>query len=1150
MKLTLVLIVAVLLQVHAGSFAQNITLNKNNISLAQVFTAIKNQTGYDFIYNPQMLDKAKPVTIHVTNTPLEKVLEDCFKNQPVMYTIDQQTIIVKERELSILDKIKTALAIPITISGKVTDTTGTRLVGATIINKTSGKAILTNDKGEFILTAQDGDQVVISFIGYQPYILTVTNDLPFQNIVLHPIFNNLNEVLVSTGYQLINQERATGSFVQVNNELINRSVSTDILSRLQDVTSGLIFNRGSSSTGKNDISIRGLSTIYGNAQPLIVIDNFPYDGDINNINPNDVESITVLKDAAAASIWGARAGNGVIVITTKKGAYNRPPQVSFNSNLTIGAKPDLFYHSQMSSADFIEVEKNLFAQGYYQTAELSANHEALTPVVQMLIAQRDGKISQAQANSQIEALKKQDVRNDLEKYFYQKSINQQYSFNLNGGSVNQRYSLSAGWDKNLNNLIRNGYDRVTLNGTNTFGFIKNKLELTIGVYFTQSKTLLNNTLYNSSYNAITATPYYPYANLADANGNPVAVVKDYQTSFIQSAASQGLLDWTYKPLQELNIADNTVTLTDYRINTGLKYKIIPGLNAEILYQYERSQSDGRNLQSGQAYYTRNLINNFTQVNPDGPLTYNIPPGGILDKSNSDFVSQNFRGQLNYIKQWGAKNEINALAGYEVKDLHTIGNTYRLYGYDNDHATSQTVNYISPFGQYYYPGVTGQIPNKDAESDLTDRYRSYYANASYTYDRRYIFSGSTRFDESNLFGVKTNQKGVPLWSAGFAWNISNESFYKNDWLPYLKLRATYGYNGNVYKNVSAYTTAYYYSHAPDTQLPYASIQNPPNPELRWERVKIINLGLDFSTKANTISGSVDYYHKNGIDLIGTTPYAPSTGITTFTGNNAGTTGNGMDVILNTRNIDRRFKWNTNFLFSLAYDKVTNYKTPVIGLGALGQPVVGHPQYSMFSYQWAGLDPQTGEPRGYLNGVVSKDYTGIINSATSANIVYNGPARPTKFGSVRNTFSFDNFSLSANITYRLGYYFRKESVDYSSILTGKGGSGDYALRWQNPGDEGHTNIPSIPSAIDYNRDSFYQLSSVLVEKGDNIRLQDVTLSYDLNKAQLNRLPFNKIRFYLYANNIGIIWRANRSGLDPDYPYAAPPVRTIAAGLKIDF
>jgi TonB-dependent starch-binding outer membrane protein SusC len=1049
------------------------------------------------------------------------------------------------------------------IHGKVISSDGLPLAGATLKIKGSDAVTSTDAAGAFLIRPTSlKNTLMVSFIGYKTteFALPLKTDSSLV-ITLYPAGAELKAVIVSTGYQDIVQDKATGSFSKVDNTLLNRKISTGVLDRLEDVVPGLLFNKnaissGSTTASQSSINIHGQSTIYGNANPLIVVDNFPYDGDINNINPNDVESITVLKDAAAAAIWGARAGNGVIVVTLKKGRFNHNMKVSVNSNLTLGAKPNLFYQSQMSVPDFIDAEKLLFSQGYYDAADQSPYHDPLTPVVELLIAERNGTTSAASADAQINALKQYDTRRDLEKYFYRVSADQQYAANITGGSENQRYYLSAGYDKNLNSMKQDSYDRYTLNAVNTYSFLKDKLELTAGVYFTQTNTQPNTMLYNSSSNNVSNSPYYPYARLADASGNPLPVIAGYRESFAQSATQQGLLNWQYSPLQELGYLNDHIILDDYRINTKLNYKILPFLNAEVLYQYDASKSTGRNLQSEQTYYTRDLINQYTQVDEQGNLTYGIPMGGILDQTIQDITSYNFRAQLNYSKTFHDKHELFALAGYEEKELHTLTDGNRYYGYDPDHATVQPVAYNTYYNLYPFPGFTNTIPYNDYESNLTDRYRSYFANGGYTYDKRYSLSASVRLDQSNLFGVKTNQQGVPLYSLGLGWNVNKEQFYNLSWLPYLKLRATYGYNGNVYKGVSAYTTANAanaYGYSPNTELPYATVQNPPNPELRWERVKVINLGVDFSSKNDLISGSINYYHKNGYDLIGNSAFDPTSGISTFQGNNSNTAGHGLDITISTKNIDRIFKWNTTLLFSQAVDVVTKYNIVPTSSSLIlneGVPDVGKPLFAIFSRSWAGLDPQTGDPQGFLNGQVSKDYTALTSGSNYSNLVYNGSAIPTLFGALRNNFSYRQLSLSVNISYRLNYYFRKVGLDYGTVLTAAGGTADYALRWQKPGDEAHTSVPSMPAVINGARDYFYGSSSILVARGDNVRLQDINLSYELDKEQLHHLPFSSVKLYVYANNLGIIWKANHFNLDPDYStYGAPP-RTIAFGLKLEF
>ena len=1018
---------------------------------------------------------------------------------------------------------------------------GRPVSGATVSLNGGAYQSATNALGEFKLSAPAGAYTLrVTYVGMRPYSRSLV--LPLRDtlgVELEPAVNALSEVTVSTGYQELPKERATGSFVQVDRKLLERSVSTDVIDRLRDVTPGLSFN----SIGTR-FSVRGQSTLFSTAEPLIVVDGFPYNQPIEDLNPNDVESITVLKDAAAASIWGSRAGNGVVVIKTKRGAFNAAPRVSVSSNITVGDRPDLFSVPRMSSADYISLERRLFDEHYFDGQESALGHPALSPVVETLIAGRDGAITAGEAEKKIAELAGFDLRGDLLKYLYHPSVKQQYALSLSGGSDVQRYFFSAGADRNTENLSGNSYDRLTLSGNNTWSMAKRKLELSLGLNYTKSNTARNSPG-NLTWNR--GLPLYPYARLADEAGQGLAVTKDLRQGFVDGAPGLSLLDWNYRPLEELRLSDNTSLLNDIRLNTGLKYRLPLGFSAQLLYQYDRAWVSGRNIFDGGSFFARNLINRYTQDDGSGVLSRAVPLGGILDADNSQSVNHDLRGQLDYNRVFGGKHELSAIAGYEVQSLHVLADGYRQYGYDSGHASFVPVDGVTPFVFYDNPSLTGTVPFGASETDATDHNRSFYANAAYTYDGRYTLSASGRLDQSNLFGVRSNQKGVPLYSAGAAWNISRESFYHSGWLPELKLRASFGYNGNINKNLSAYTTASYFDGSDAfSRQPYARIVNPPNPALSWERIRHINLGVDFG--GQVISGSLEYFWKRGMDLIGRTALAPSSGVTNFTGNTASTAGHGFDISLESRNLRGAFAWTTNLIISHVTDKVDDYAQQAAPSnylinGALGfYPLSGRPLYAVYSYASAGLDPATGDPQGYLNGAVSKDYAAIIASATPQSLVYHGSSRPVTFGSFRNTFSYRNFSLSANITYKLGYVYRRTSVRYGTDYGLSQQSGDYALRWQQPGDEARTVVPSLSAAPDLQRDEFYSYSAALVEKGDHIRLQDVRLSWSL--------PRYHLEIYAYAANLGILWRANHSHTDPDVPGGYSIPRTVAGGMRLNF
>lgn len=1026
------------------------------------------------------------------------------------------------------------------------------LPNATIRIKGTTIATLTDKYGSFSVPIPGGDSIKleITFIGYQS--LSIPVHLPSVSpllIRMWPQAGQLKEVIVSTGYQMLPKERATGSFTQIDNILLNQQVSTNILGRLETIAGGVTVDHSTTKAGR--ILIRGLSTINGPSQPLIILDNFPYEGDLNNINPNDVENITVLKDAAAASIWGSRAGNGVIVITTKKGRYNQPLSVEINANVSIGEKPNMFYIRQMSSGDFIDDERQLFSNGFYDDYLNYSPYVAQTPVVELLNAVRKGEITQTDADSRINAFRNLDVRNDFKKYLYQKSVNQQYALNIRGGSNNTAWSLSGGFDKDLNNLAA-GYDRLNLRYQNSIK-VNKRLTLTGGLYYTQSNTKAGRPGYGDILQY--SGGLYPYAQFADSKGNSLPIAKDYSISWSKLPANRNILDPLYYPLEDYKHIKNTTGLQDVTANAGINLQLIKGLSADIKYQYERQQTSGKNLMDMESYATREIINVYTQVDPStGALSYPIPKGDMLDFSDNLLQSHNARGQLNYAGSWD-KNEFNIIAGAEIRSIRNNGHSNRFYGYNPDNLTFGSVDYLTNY-TLYTSGYPFNIQNKQDISSTDNRFESIYANAAYTYNGKYTVSASGRRDASNLFGVHTNDRWTPLWSTGLSWNILKETFIKADWLSALKLRATYGFSGNVDQSRSAVTTILYEENSPYTQSPYANFANYANPDLKWETAGITNLGIDFSLYNDRLSGSLEYFHKRGKDLYGTSQIDYTTGVgATIIKNEASMVGNGIDIALRSVNINGAVKWTTELNYSFYKDKITKYYLPspqsVSQLGVSISGVVGKPVYSLFGFPSAGLDPITGDPRAFLNGSISKDYNALLTSNYTS-LVYKGSRLPTNYGSLGNTVSWKSISLTARVAYKFGYYFRRPSINYSSLFNANQGNSDFGIRWQKPGDEKITNVPSLIYPNDPNRDLIFQGSTDLIEKADHIRLQYVTATWTLYKQNWHAMPFTSMQIYLNANNLGILWRANKQGIDPDYNSlnALPQPKTYALGVRINF
>jgi TonB-linked SusC/RagA family outer membrane protein len=1040
-----------------------------------------------------------------------------------------------------------------TVVGTVVGADGRPLVAASV--GTGGRSVLTDSKGGFVLRLADGrHRIGISFVGYETVFMDVVVPIR-ENLVirLKQSENVLAEMNVSTGYYQTTAEKTTGSFDVLKSKDLQRNLSPNVLARIEGLVPGLSYDRrgNTSSDDLGQIRLRGQSTLYANNDPLIVVDNFPYSGDVSQINANDVESITFLKDAAAASIWGARAGNGVLVITTKKGKADSKVLVNFNGGFSVSGRPDLFKgRSFLGARDFIGVERMLFDSGYYLASEQSVSKPVLSPVVELLIARRDSKISQETLDRELDNLGNNDIRRDAQEYLYRPALNQQYSLNLSGGGKELSYYFSGGYDRGLFSQRGNERDRKTLAGNLRYKPLK-KLEFNLGLNYAGTTNVVNAVQY-ADLGVSASTSPYPYTRLIDDNGNFLAVTRGFRKTYTDAAVGSGLLDWGYVPLNEQLLMDDRQETRDFRFAPGVKYSIVAPLSVEVRYQYQYTGAQRRRLRDQDSFFVRDLINRFTQADGSRPL----PIGGILYNGNSDRTAENFRGQLNWNSS-GKRSDLSAFLGAEVIDIRTVSNGNEVYGFDADILTQQIrPDLLTRFPTR--PVGSAQLPLPASElGDLTDRFVSYYANMAYTFLHRYTLSGSARRDASNLFGVKTNQKAVPLWSAGLSWAISKEPFFKVDAISSLRARLTYGYNGNIDKSVTAFPTAGYSNNSVNG-LKSAQIISPSNPGLKWERVGIWNLGIDMAGKNSKWGFKIDLYSKAGKDLIGDIPLDPTIGYldgmaAKYRINYASTITRGMDLQLQFVPLGSRFlTWSVSALLSLAKDKVTrfdykestSYAGYVSGLNSL--PLEGRTRYPVYSFPWVGLDAE-GNPQVDIGGVISKNYTAYLNQLTVDKLVYHGSAVPVVFGSLLNTVSYKGVSLSANIVFKAGYYFRKRSISYDALFNGGNGHADFLIRWQKPGDENSTQVPAMPKSPVTNRDIIFLNSVLNVEKGDNIRLQDVNVSYDFGKINGGTL----LSLYLNMNNMGILWRANKSGIDPDYNSSFyPPVKSYTLGVKLSY
>ncbi|MFD2555066.1 SusC/RagA family TonB-linked outer membrane protein [Sphingobacterium tabacisoli] len=1010
----------------------------------------------------------------------------------------------------------------------------------------------TDKEGRFTISVDKPTGVLtIKHIGYKEQRVAYENTATLLNIALQTGEKQIEEVeVVSTGYQKLAKERATGSFVHIDSALINSRVVTNILNRLDGVAPGLLFdNRGSSP----QLHIRGINTMSSASSPLIVLDNFPFEGDINNINPDDIASVTLLRDAAATSIWGARAGNGVIVITSKGGKYGRP-QLSFSTSSSLSERVNLFRYPTISSSDFIDIERMLFEKRHYDNTYNNANSRlyVFSPVVELLYAVEKGSLSSEIGEQKINLLRTYDYRNDLEKYVYQTKKNQQYNLSMAGGSDKYRYSLSGGINKEDGEIKGASADRYSLKWTNNIRpFSKLNIGLNVLLANSERKQVRSASLYPLNPMGGKSS-MYPYARLVSDSGESLAIPRDYNIHFVDSVGNGALMDWHFRPVDDIKEAISNTKSRYTNLGFQMDYDIFDWSKLTVQYGYEQELSDLEDLYTENSYFTRSLVNRFTQIS-NGVMNYPIPKGAIMDRNSSRMHSHRLRGQLAIDRQFFEDHYLHLFAGAEFSNKQSESASFRTYGYNTDILTHQQVDYVNTYPMFAGIGGRARIPAYGGFGGMTTRFISMYLNAGYDIGRQFTITASMRKDASNLFGVRTNDRWNPLWSTGAMWTISENKLFKEiPWLDLLKFRLTYGHSGNIAGGAHTETTLTYLPNAQYTGAPYALIANLPNLELKWEDVRMTNMSLEFSLWNRKLSGSLEYFNKLSTDLISGNPIDPTTGFITVNRNVAELKGRGIDLSLSSQVKKANWSWIGSFSLSYVKDIVTKFygnvgatSTYVTGSGSKLTPLKDKTFYPVFSYRYAGLDPTNGDPQGYYKGDISKNYSQMMRDSLQY-LKYHGSGLSPYHGMLRNTLSYKSLELSFNLAFKFGHYFQKQSIGYSGLFNNWASHSDYYDRWQKAGDESNTTVPSMVYPADANRDTFYARSEANIEPADCVRFTDLRLGYSFSSGFSQR----KIRWQVFAlaNNLGILWAKTSTGIDPEYEYS-PPVRTFSLGLKVN-
>ncbi|WP_406826178.1 SusC/RagA family TonB-linked outer membrane protein [Pedobacter sp. KACC 23697] len=1045
------------------------------------------------------------------------------------------------------------------LSGQVTDEGSIPLPGVTIKSNGSNRVVTTDGNGKYsIFVPNTTTSISFSYLGYQTSNLPVTANTSSLNVSLTPAAGNqLQDVnIVSNGYQVLPKERSTGAAFGVTAKDLQKIPTPNVVQRLESLIPGVKvtlnsdnmftygntqqgINSGTRSLGRSDynMEVRGSNTLRGETFPLVVVDGAIMELDLSTLNPNDIANITFLKDAAAASIWGTRAANGVVVITTKKGQSGQAPQVSFSMTAAVANRPDLGYLNMMNSAQVIAYEQDLVAKNLiFAPSATTAFSGTVADATDLTFKLKAGTITQAAYDAEISRLSALDNRSQINDYLLRPSSNQQYNLSVTGGGKSSDYFYSASYSKENPYTRGTEGQRLTLTMNNNFKLFKiATLSANFRASFFKYKT---GAVSLSSLFSPTASTFMPYNQLVDASGNHKAYSTVYYSGWVDNLQNQGYLNWKYSVLDEMDNVDNSQNENNYNFNLNLNVPVFKGLSANAFFANERNFGNTRNYYSEATFFYRNLVNTFTPIPTSGRAVNSIglsPGSGILNNLSGYNNNYTLRGQLNYDHILGTEHQLTAIVGSEIRQTKVGQGTSVLYGYNTGNGISRPVNFFTPYATIQ--GSTQGIAGSPSQQDKVRRYLSYYSNVAYTYKGKYTLSGSARYDDYNNFGVDRKFRATPLWSSGLKWDVKKESFLNTqNWLNSLSIRATYGVNGNISTNTFPFTYISLGTGDSATGLPNASIIAPANPELRWEKTYVANLGVDFALLDNRLSGSVDVYSKRGKDLFYEFPINGTYGFTSINRNVASMSGNGVEFNLNGTVIrEKDYEWNAGLNFAYNTNKITDTRFIVnstfLSNPAFGSvPLDGYPNDKIFVFRNAGLDAngltqvfdQNGNKVGSGQNVTSVDA-----------LVYAGRRTPPYFGSFNTSFRYKAFTLMAVATYQFGNVFMRPTISaYSSSRQGVKYDlhEDITKRWIKAGDEAFTNVPGAAGALAPTSLLRYQQSDINVLKGDYIRLRELALTYQVPVEQLKFIRSANVGFSV--RNLGLLWRANKEGLDPDF------------------
>jgi len=1197
MKLTTIFLIAACLQVSASGYAQ-VTISEKNVTLQKVFKQIHRQTGFEFLYSVELLQQSGKVSVDVRDVTVQDALRACLTGKPLSYSIVNNTIVIEPKKQTVGNVVTDEIP-PIEVKGIIVNEKGAPVEGVSIVVKGTKKGTTTNSKGEFTLSNVDKDAIlVLTSINIETKEIKVSNRADLGSISITTKIIESAVVVMNTGYQTISRERVTAAHDRVGDEILSKRPYANIADALAGQIAGLVVDPVTGFT------IRGRSSLSGAADrtPLLVVDGFPIEGGFNTINPNDVKSIDVLKDAAATSIYGARAANGVIVIVTKNTGPKGKLNVNFNSFVSIGSKIDLDNYMNMADA----ATQMAFEDNLHSVLKISAANNPYSntnghfrgirsPYATLLIEKDKGNITQEYFDSKRQEMLNSNYKDDYNKYLLRNSISHQQNLMISGTGDRNSYKFSALLDNDRTSMQFNDNNKVLLGFTNIFN-ITNNIKYTFNS---------NYTIYSSKNNGISLSHAKsvttPWTKLVDDEGNYTRMNYQNYEPIVKTYEPRMPYSMRYNLLEEASLRNNVYRGQDIRLQNEFEFKITNGLRFRPMFQYELFNDQSTSLYDENSYAVRNYADWLSVLNTtSGKYVSQIPAGGIY-RNNGENRRQSIklRAQLDYNRRFGSKHELIALAGAEVISTKTeVTGPDLKFGYNKgglnyaafDYATDRfdmfnlgTVleNSVAYEGNLIY---NYRDPNFRQDYKYNERFLAGYFNGSYTYNNKYTASFSMRTDASNYVSKTVREKFSPFYSAGVRWNVKSEKFMKNvDFVDRLALRGTYGVTGNAAGKRSVLALSVYTSLAPTTEtgnLSNGIITGRDNDFLTWEKTYSTNIGADFSLFKGKLTGSIDVYRRHSKDLLSsvkTSQVVQSTSSLTL--NLAEVLNKGIEISLGTNmNITKGLSWNGNVNFDYNYNEVLSYNfvSPALFyyLGSNGSFIKGLPTDRLMMVRLAGttkdgyyvqqkkdgeliIANNSSNTFGEVSGFGMGRMVPGLNPRDDDRMYYQGRTTPPATLGFTNTFNYKGLSLMAVITGKFGHKFLRtdEYLSYSLINNNYSASGLASM--QNPSlvattSTGNINPTLLNQAMWFNSASlrdFY--SEEIVSDASHIRLNEIYLGYDLSDKTLNKMKkfFKSVTVYTQARNLGLLWRANDYGVDPEYPLGTlKPVKTYTFGVRL--